>query len=236
VPHLPTRSSVNPTRSEDPPIEDPAVAPPAVLQVKGLCFAYPQRALFTDWSASITPGLTLVRGGDGSGKSTLLRLLAGELPAQAGHLKLNSASLHAQPLAYREQLFWADPRSDAFDQITPLDYFQSLHGSYPGFDASLLNELVQGLALAPHLDKPLYMLSTGSKRKVWLAAAFASGAALTLLDEPFAALDKASMGLVLELLQDAARHPSRAWVLAHYEAPGEAPGDVPLAQIIDLPD
>lgn len=213
-----------------PRIEDPAIAPPAVLQVQGLCFAYPQRALFTNWSARITPGLTLVRGGDGSGKSTLLRLLAGELPAQAGQLQLNNASLREQPLAYRQQLFWADPRSCALDPVTPVDYFQSLHRSYPGFDAPLLGELVKGLALAPHLDKSLYMLSTGSKRKVWLAAAFAAGAAVTLLDEPFAALDKASIGLVLELLQEAASDPTRAWVLAHYEAPF----DVPLAQIIDL--
>ncbi len=215
-----------------PRIEDRAITPVAVLQVAGLCFAYPQRALFTDWSARITPGLTLVRGGDGSGKSTLLRLLAGALPVQGGQLQLNNVSLHEQPLVYRRQVFWADPRSDSFDQITPVDYFQSLHNSYPGFDATLLNEVVNGLSLAPHLHKPLYMLSTGSKRKVWLAAAFASGAALTLLDEPFAALDKASIGLLLELLQGAARHPARAWLLAHCEAPL----DVPLAQTIELAD
>ena len=69
------------------------------------------------------------------------------------------------------------------------------------------------------------MLSTGSRRKVWLAAAFASGAALTLLDQPFAALDKVSMGVITELLQEAAGHPERAWVVADYVAP---PG-VPLA-------
>lgn len=214
------------------PIEDCAVRPLAALQVDGLCFAYPQRELFTDWSARITPGVTLVRGGDGSGKSTLLRLLAGELPAQAGQLRLNNASLREQPGAYRQQLFWADPRSCALDQMTPLDYVHSLQRLYPGLNETLWGELSQGLALTPHLDKPLYMLSTGSKRKVWLAAAFAAGAAVTLLDEPFAALDKASIGLVLELLQDAARHPTREWVLAHYEAPA----GVPLAQIIDLAD
>jgi energy-coupling factor transporter ATP-binding protein EcfA2 len=75
------------------------------------------------------------------------------------------------------------------------------------------------------------MLSTGSKRKVWLAGAFASGATVTLLDEPFAALDKASIGFVMELLEEAAHHPKRAWVLAHHEAPGA----VPLAAIIEVP-
>ena len=74
------------------------------------------------------------------------------------------------------------------------------------------------------------MLSTGSRRKVWLAAAFASGAGLTLLDQPFAALDKASMGVINELLQKAAGHPERAWVVADYVAP---PG-VPLAGQAEL--
>jgi ABC-type multidrug transport system ATPase subunit len=163
----------------------------------------------------------LLRGGDGSGKTTLLRLLAGELPAHAGHLQVNDVRLADLSVSYRQQVFWA-----------PVDYFTSLHRNHPGFDDQLVGELIKGLSLAPHLDKPLYMLSTGSKRKVWLAAAFASGAAVTLLDEPFAALDKASIVFVMELLEDAARHPARAWVLAHYEAPG----DVPLAQIIDLGD
>ena len=63
-------------------------------------------------------------------------------------------------------------------------------------------------------------------------AAFASGAAVTLLDEPFAALDKTSIGLMLELLHDAAAHPVRAWVVAHHEAPD----GLPLGQIMDLSD
>jgi hypothetical protein len=35
--------------------------------------------------------------------------------------------------------------------------------------------MVEGFALTPHLDKPVHMLSTGSKRKVWFGAALASG-------------------------------------------------------------
>ncbi len=89
---------------------------------------------------------------------------------------------------------------------------------------------MDGLGLAPHLDKGLFMLSAGTRRKVWLAAAFASGAPVTLLDLPFAALDKASIGFVVELLQDVADHPARTWIVADYAAPA----NVPLAAVIDL--
>jgi ABC-type multidrug transport system ATPase subunit len=171
-----------------------------------------------------------VLGGEDRGKTTLLRLLAGELSAQTGTLSINGVGLKDQASAYKAQVFWVAPRSDAFDQFTVADYFASVQRSYPHFDAQLLAELVEGLSLTEHLNKALYMLSAGSKRKVWLAAAFASGAAVTLLDEPFAALDMASIRFVTELLTDAAEHSRRAWVIADYEAPQ----GLPLTNVIDL--
>ena len=165
----------------------------------------------------------MVQGGDGCGKSTLLRLLAGALPADAGQLQLNGTSLAGDPAAYRRQLFWVEPRTSDFDSLTPLQYFESLRTQYPGFDAALVKQLAEGLGLEPHLHKQLFMLSTGSKRKVWLAAAFASGAPLLLLDEPFAALDAPSIAFVKQLLGGSPAHPRRAVVIADYEAPSAVP-------------
>jgi ABC-type multidrug transport system ATPase subunit len=188
--------------------------------------------LFAGLSATIGCGITLVQGGDGRGKSTLLRLLAGALAADAGELRLNGASLKEQPEAYRRQLFWMEPRADTFDQLTPPQYFKTLGGRYPGFEADSIDPLVEGLGLAPHRGKQLFMLSTGSKRKVWLAAAFASGAALLLLDEPFAALDAPSIAFVKEQLLKISVQANRAAVIANYVAPI----GVPLADVIDLGD
>ncbi len=41
--------------------------------------------------------------------------------------------------------------------------------------------------------KPFHALSTGTRRKVCMAAALASGAPLTLIDDPIAGLDKPSV-------------------------------------------
>ena len=205
-----------------------------MLIIKNLSFRYPNPKveLFANLSATLSPGVTLVQGGDGRGKSTLLRLMAGTLAADAGQLQLNGVSLKEQPEAYRRQLFWMEPRSTDFDQLTPLQYFETVRVKYSNFDAGLTDPLVEGLGLEPHMDKQLFMLSTGSKRKAWLAAAFASGAALLLLDEPFAALDAPSIAFVKEQLQAVSARPGRAAVIADYSAPS----GVTLAGVIDLGD
>jgi ABC-type multidrug transport system ATPase subunit len=203
-------------------MNDPTVSKPSssVLRAEGLGFGFAKQAvLFKDFSFNLPPGVTWLGGDESTGKTTLLRLLAGELHAQSGSLQINGIPLADKDQAYRSQVFWVDPRIQAFDALTPQAYWDGVCRQYPAWDAALLADLTEGLGLTPHLSKSLYMLSTGSKRKVFLAAAFASGAPVTLLDEPFAALDKTSIELVLELLAEASAHPSRAWVVADYVAP-----------------
>lgn len=181
-------------------------------------------------------GLSLVRGGDGRGKTTLLRLLAGDVAADSGQLQIKGVNLRDAPAQYRQQVVWVDPRSTAFDQITPIDYFASLRASYPGWDATAMPALTEGLSLTEHLHKPMYMLSTGSKRKVWLAAAFASGAALILLDDPCAALDKPSIAFVMQQLRRIAQQQVQACVVAQYVALADVQGALPLACTLELGD
>ncbi len=192
---------------------------PVVLQADGLGFGFAGRSVFKDFSISIVPGVTWLGGDESTGKTTLLRLVAGELSAQSGTLAINGIALAQQAQAYSSQLFWVDPRTDAFDALTPQAYWDGVRKQHPAFNSRLLASLTDALGLAPHLPKSLYMLSTGTKRKVFLVASFAANAAVTLLDEPFAALDKASIAVVLELLNVAAGHPTRAWVVADYVAP-----------------
>jgi len=203
-----------------------------MLNLSHLSFAHPDCMVLRDFSAQLIHGVALVLGGDGRGKTTVQCLLAGELTPDAGRLQLGGVFLDEQPEAYRQQVFWQDPRSTAHDALTVTDYLQSVQRAYPGFDEAVLADAVNGLTLEPHLHKNLFMLSTGSKRKVWIAAAAASGAKLTLLDGPFVSLDQASINFVLQLLTEAARQSTRIWVVADYVAPS----DVPLTTLIDLGD
>lgn len=203
-----------------------------ILQATDLTFHYPGQTLFTNWSCDISAGITLVLGGDGRGKTSLLQLLAGDLSAQSGQLQIKDASLHAQPDAYRSQVFWVDPRTDEFDQLPVPEYFATVRSAYRGFDDAVLAQAIEGLGLTPHINKQIFMLSTGSKRKVWLAAAFAAGATVSLLDDPFAALDKSSIDFIVGMLNQYASDTAKAWILAMYVKPQ----GLPLSGLIELGD
>jgi ABC-type multidrug transport system ATPase subunit len=137
----------------------------------------------------------------------------------------------AQPLAYRRQVFWCGPGAVAFEHLRPPEYFSFLRGLYPSMDEALLQAQVTGFGLMPFLGKPLQALSTGTQRKVWLAAALAVGTPLVLLDEPLNALDAASLAHLHGQFRRCAASPAQAWLAASHEALGAG---LPLASVIDL--
>lgn len=216
-----------------------ALTPSPVLQIEQLCFDHPAHQgqpavpVLKGFDAGLPAGVTWVSGDESCGKTTLLRLLAGELRAQSGSLRLLCGSAPIAPAspAWAAEVAWCDLRSPAHDPLYPTDCFHREQERHPRFDNSLLTRMIEGLDLGPHLDKALYMLSTGTRRKVALAGVLASGASLMLLDDPFAALDKGSIDFLLEHLRQQAESPAgRAWVLAAYVAPR----GVPLASHLDL--
>jgi ABC-type multidrug transport system ATPase subunit len=189
------------------------------LEIQNLHFGFGKSPLFTALNWRVQPGLSFVTGDEGRGKTSLLKLIAGELLPQFGTIDCGGAAV-----------FRTDPRTDAFDAISAKDFFQHTALKYPAFATRMALELAAELGLEDHVAKPLYMLSTGSRRKVWLAAAFAAQAGITLLDEPFAALDQRSIQLVLSLLEEAAQQQHRYWIVADYVPPGS----IALASVLNL--
>lgn len=155
-------------------------------------------------------GLVAVTGDEGRGKTTVLRQLAGDLPPLPGQ-------------ATGVQGLWLDLRLPHQDDRTPVQVWQSLRERAAGWNDELLQELVDALGLREHEAKQLFMLSAGSRRKVGIAGLLAAGAPVTCLDQPFAALDQASIRVIREFLADMADHPARTWVVADYEADPQLP-------------
>ncbi len=175
----------------------------------------PLHQLTFSWGA----GVHAVCGDEGTGKTTLLRLLAGDVQPTQGTV-----------LAPEGGVFWTDLQVAEYDAVTVQACWDALRVRYPHWNEALLHDLADELDMTRHLEKRLNMLSAGSRRKVMVLAALASGATVTLLDQPFVALDQASIGVIHDFLSEAADHPTRAWIVADYEAPH----GLPLASVLNL--
>lgn len=195
-----------------------------LVKADDLAFAHPGFEVFAGLHFNIHPGLTLVRGGDGRGKTTLLHLLAGTLKPQHGVLQRRAHTV-----------FWEHPADAAHDATVARAWLVALEVRHTRWNEAMARSLAAAWALEEHLHKPLFMLSTGSRRKLGLVAAAASGAPLTLLDTPYAALDAPSARVLNQVLAEAASGRERAWVVADGERPAGLAG-LTLAGCIDLGD
>jgi len=148
----------------------------------------------------LPPGLVAITGDERTGKTTLLRRL-GEDPST----------------------LWLDLSLPGQDERTPGQVWDALRQRCPLWDAQLQHALIEALDLHPQVGKKLFMLSTGSRRKVALVGLLASGSQVTCLDQPFAALDAPSARVIRDFLADMADHPTRTWVVADYEADARLP-------------
>lgn len=195
-------------------------APPTfILHAHQLTGGQGSPAVIQQLDFSWPAGVSSIVGDEGSGKTTLLRLLAGDLaPTQGAVLRPPGG------------VFWAHPQSPGHDEFTVQACWETLRLRCPQWQEALWEDLTDALGMRPHLHKTLNMLSTGSRRKVMLVAALASGAAVTLLDQPFVSLDPVSIRVIQDFLSEASSHASRAWLVADYEALR----DIPLASVLQL--
>jgi ABC-type transport system involved in cytochrome c biogenesis ATPase subunit len=155
----------------------------------------------------LPPGLVAVTGDEGAGKTRLLCRIA------AGH----------------GDALWLDPALPGDDDRTPLQVWDALRARCPKWDATLQRDLAEALDLTQHEAKQLFMLSRGSRRKVALVGLLAAGTQVTCIDQPYAALDAASCGVLRDFLFDVSAHETRTWVVADYEADPALPWKARIA-------
>lgn len=190
-----------------------------------------QRLLYT-FDGALTPlldihnwrlpaGVHLLHGDSGSCKTTLLRILAQQLPAQALVLAVDGEPAdQKQSSFWRKAVFYDDIHAPDWTtahacQHTASAYLAQQLGqqTYPAWQRAY-GELLDAFKLTPHLDKQLFMLSTGTRHKLMLTAALLSPQPLVLLDEPLAGLDWPSVEAFWYALTIRQRIPGQRVLLA----------------------
>ncbi|WP_375395335.1 ATP-binding cassette domain-containing protein [uncultured Sphingomonas sp.] len=140
-------------------------------------------------------------GANGSGKTSLLRALAGRLPFARGSCRVDGEEL-GENRAERALRFGFSPPADKLpDALRGRDVLELVGGSIDDV-RSRLGKLHEALGLAPLLDRWIGDCSAGMRQRIALAAAFAGGHPLVILDEPFNWLDPVAIFDLREVLRE----------------------------------
>lgn len=145
------------------------------LSLQDIKVSYGEKQVLQDYSATYEPDkLYVLESPSGSGKTTLLRIIAGLTKPDAG-----TVDTGGQKVA---MLFQEDRLCEEYSALKNVELVAISRSAAKEHLLQLLDEA--------DIYKPCKELSGGMKRRVALARAFAAGADILLLDEPYNGLDE----------------------------------------------
>ena len=188
--------------------------PMPLLEASGLSYSRNDEPVFGPLDFRLHAGeVLLIEGDNGSGKTTLLRVLSGLLAPGGGSIRLNGEDLTMARLSHQVALLGHQPGLKA--DLTPLENLDFAIGVF-GLRGGITPHLaLASVGLEGYEEVPVRQLSAGQKKRVSLARLLLVPAALWLLDEPYANLDREGIDLVNRLLDAQARRGGAALVTSH---------------------
>lgn len=204
-------------------------APPALpteIELDGVSFRYGTGAadplVLKSVNVAWRSSPLVVMGPNGSGKSTLLYLLGGLRPPNAGVVRAAGQDLQSldvrtfrKRIAYLPQRpYLGEPHASVRDAM-----FQAVADADDATMTSALSRTGILADLSVRERDPLTVrvgeLSAGQRQRVALARILLQNAALVLLDEPDANLDRSGITLLTNLVQELARTGTMIAIAAH---------------------
>lgn len=187
-------------------------AAPGSLVVAGLHGGWERRDIVAGFELELHPGQRLgLVGPNGSGKSTLFEILCGNLPARAGTIHLGGEELSTLPAWARARLglAYVPQKPSVVTTLSVIDHLRSAiraparRGGWPGEEAERkeIDRMVGTFGLGRLLPRRAGTLSGGERRRLEIARTLLFKPQVLLLDEPFAALDEAARGILVDLLR-----------------------------------
>jgi ATP-binding cassette subfamily F protein 3 len=151
-----------------------------VIRIEGLKKAYGDHVVFPGLDLTVRRGEKIgIIGVNGAGKTTLLKMIAGELAADAGAIKIGNGV---------EVAYYAQHHADTLNLTqTVQESVQSANHEAP---VSRVRAILGGFMFSgDDVDKPVKVLSGGEKARVALARMLIKPGSLLLMDEPTNHLD-----------------------------------------------
>ncbi len=175
---------------------------------------YGATTLFEGLDVTVAPGeVVALLGPNGTGKSTLIGCVTGAVIADEGRVEIGGHDLMRAPLAARAALRTLPQEVEVPEGLTGrelLEFHASVFAETHGLDAAL------ALAdLGPAIETLATTYSVGMRKRLMFAALTLGDAALYVLDEPFAGVDREGRERMLAALRKALARGAGVLLSAH---------------------
>jgi ABC-2 type transport system ATP-binding protein len=154
-----------------------------------------------DLSVAAATSVALV-GRNGAGKSTTMRVLAGVLPASAGHVSVGGVDAAADPTGVRALVGYCPDVGGLIPRATPWEHLTlaaRLRGMPEGWQGRG-RELLELFELTEAADRITAGFSHGMGRRLSVLLAAFHNPRLLLLDEPFDGVDPLGVDATLGVI------------------------------------
>jgi manganese/zinc/iron transport system ATP- binding protein len=191
------------------------------LEFHDLTVSYDKKPVLWNIDMTLPKGALIgIIGPNGAGKSTLIKAAMGLLPLGSGYVRVFDQDLEAvrKRVSYvpqRESVDWDFPTS-VFDVVLMGRYAEMGLLRRPSKqDKAIAMDSLKKVGMEKYAKRQISQLSGGQQQRVFLARALAQEADLYFLDEPFAGVDAATEGAVLEILQGLTKEGKTVVVVHH---------------------
>ncbi len=182
-----------------------AVAPPAVIELRGLEVRFGERTILHQLNGSLSGRAIGLLGPNGAGKSTLINTLMGFYPPSAGTARIFGLDIRRHARRARNQIGYM-PENESFiagmSAVSFIAFMAELSGLPREAALERAHEALFYVGLGEARYRKLEEYSLGMRQLVKLAQAIAHGPKLLFLDEPTNGLDPPARQRMIRLISD----------------------------------
>lgn len=172
-----------------------------MLRLDHLSKSYDDHPVFQDLTHTFAPGCYALCEEASTGKSSLLAIIAGTLKFNGGEVWVDEHALSKAPKQVKLRVAYVPDDCLAFPMLTGRELLHKVAAEKNTTLDDAVLDLADRLGLEPHIDKRFEQMSTGTRRKVYLAACLIGHPAVIVADGPSNGLDAAAGTVLAEQLK-----------------------------------